>query len=194
MDRTEDVTLIRQHYETVWSNRGEILRHDQGPVHELPHEFCVLHFPPSRTRTLHTYATCGMSLPDDIERLEVFVLSPVADNRLCELITMVAHYHRTLREFGLGHLFKIGHPWLPGSACDSCLISLPYLDGPKLEWMKTDDTTIRFLWLIPITPDERAYCRENGTDSLESLFESARFNYANPNRGSVVPKALRQGS
>jgi hypothetical protein len=192
MNRTEDVASIRRHYEKVWSTHAEVLHHDKGPIHELSAEFCVLRFSPSDKRNSYTYATCGMSLPDDSERLEVFLLSPVADDCLCELMTMLAHYHRTLREFGLGHLLQIGHPWLPGSQCDSGLISLPYLDGPKLEWMKTDETTIRFLWLIPITTDERIFCRENGVDALESLFESSRFNYINPNRESVVPPDQRK--
>ena len=187
-NRTNDIASIRHHYEMNWSNAADVLQHDRGPIIELPPDFCVLRFPPTGRRTLFTYATCGMSIPGDSERLEVFILSPTVDDSLVELMTMLAHYHRTLRAFGLGHLLQFGRPWLPDSQCDSGLISLPYLDGPKVEWLKSETTSVRFLWLIPITCDERVYCRENGVEALESLFESNQFNYADPARASVVPK------
>lgn len=66
------------------------------------------------------------------------------------------------------------------------LISLPYLDGPRLENHQTKSGLIRFLWLIPITIQERDYKKQNGLEALEQKFEQEHLNYINPYRKSVV--------
>jgi hypothetical protein len=65
------------------------------------------------------------------------------------------------------------------------LISLPYLDGPKLEWAEIESRSVRFLWVIPITADEVAYKQNKGIQALEERFEQAHFDYADPSRSSV---------
>lgn len=70
------------------------------------------------------------------------------------------------------------------SACTYGLISLPYLDGPSLEW--NADRSVRFLWLIPITKAERDFKMKNGLEVLEARFEEMGFDYADPARASVV--------
>jgi hypothetical protein len=54
---------------------------------------------------------------------------------------------------------NLGEPWLPGSACDHGLISLPYPWGPELE---------------------------DGLAALEERFQAARLDFTNPGRASVV--------
>ena len=76
--------------------------------------------------------------------------------------------------------------WYAGSQCEYGLVSLPYLDGPSLEWLKLDSINVQFLWLIPITKEEIQYKKENGLESLEKLFEDTSFNYINPFRESAV--------
>lgn len=63
---------------------------------------------------------------------------------------------------------------------------LPYLDGPKLEHLDADGRSVRFLWLVPVTPQEVRYKKEHGLDALERRFEDSRFNYADANRESTV--------
>jgi hypothetical protein len=132
--RSEYAAAIEAHYARTWAAPSRRLRFAEGPVHELPSEFAVLAIPVSE----HTmaYATRCMSSPDDDERLELHVLtysSPEPDVDLIELMTVVAHFHRTGARLGLGHSVDIGRPWLPGSTCTHGVISLPYLFCPKLE-------------------------------------------------------------
>ena len=66
------------------------------------------------------------------------------------------------------------------------LISLPYLDGPSLEWLDIDGIKTQFLWLIPITKQEMDYKKKNGIEALEEKFDDSSFNYSNPHRKSVI--------
>jgi len=105
-----------------------------------------------------------------------------------ELLTAVAHYHRTGAKLGLGHTVNFGRPWLPDSLCTFGLISLPYIDGPKLEWLPLDsaDHCARLLWLVPITEAEVAFKKAHGVEALEERLEAAHFDYIDPQRASVV--------
>jgi hypothetical protein len=160
---------------------------DSPRRHELPAAFTVLEFGPSPKRDMWTYATCGMSQPGDTSPLELHMFAAHQAWQLAELLTAIAHYHRTGQPLGLGHTVNFGRPWLPGSACDHGLISLPYLDGPSLERMPAEGgSTVTFAWLIPITPRERDYKRDNGLEALETLMDQQGFNYLDPDRASLA--------
>ncbi|MDP1825629.1 MAG: suppressor of fused domain protein [Archangium sp.] len=155
-----------------------------GPVHELPEEFEVLVF---RRQDTLSYATCCMSQPSDEERVELHLLTRVTQGfraELVELMAAVAHYHRTGARLGLGHSVNFGRPWVEGATSSFGLISLPYLDGPSVEWMA--EPAVRCLWLIPITEEEREFKKSRGGEALERRFEAAQFDYLDPFRGSVV--------
>jgi Suppressor of fused protein (SUFU) len=81
---------------------------------------------------------------------------------------------------------NIGRPWRPGSACSFGLVSLPYLDGPKLENIVIEDRPVACLWLIPITERERDFKIANGLEALGQRFDAAKLDFANPRRASVV--------
>lgn len=181
------VKSIRQHYKQCWDRTSAVMCWNKGPTHELPPEFCVLRLPPRPAKAMWTYATCGMSLSSDPEPLELHVFAPVqCDEELVELLTVVAHYHRTGSFLHLGDTVNFGRGWIDNSNCDHGLISLPYLDGPELEWLDTDETKVRFLWLIPVTTTEVEYKRKFGLESLEAKMETSSFDYLNPHRPSVV--------
>jgi hypothetical protein len=127
-----------------------------------------------------------MSQPEDERRIELYIESPVESQQIVELLNMTAHYHRTEKPLWLGHTVNFGKPWLPGSECDHGLISLPYLEGPRLENATVQGADVRVLWLIPITKDERDFKKTRGLEALEQLFEKRNFNYVNPARPSVV--------
>lgn len=179
---------IIKHYSEIWATVPEKKKWDKGPVSELPNEFCVLEFQPSVNRSMWTYATCCMSQPSDLKACELHLFSPVQNMLHVELLTVIAHYHRTGMQLGLGHTVNFGRPWLPGSRCDYGLLSLPYLDGPALEILHLpgSNRSIRFLWLIPITQRERDYKREHGLEALERKCEALNFNYLDPYRDDVV--------
>lgn len=178
--------MIQEHYSAVWKSRGDLVDCEGGRRSELPANFRVYRFAPGAARQSWTYATVCMSQPEDEERLELDLLSPIESAAHTELLSAVAHYHRTGGRLNLGHTVNFGRPWLPGSTCDHGLISLPYLDGPVLELLPLKIGTVRFLWLIPITKREVEFKKKCGLEALEAQFEEAHFDYLAPDRGSVV--------
>ena len=179
---------ITAHYTSVWHSQFEVKKWHKGPVIDLPPTFSVLEFKPCESRKMWTYATCCMSQLADTEPLELHLFSPVQSESHIELLTTIAHYHRTGCALGVGHTVFFGRPWMRESQCDYGLVSLPYLDGPSLEECRLIDgiRPIRFLWLVPITKAERDYKKAAGIEALERKFEEANFNYLDPTRESVV--------
>jgi hypothetical protein len=106
-----------------------------------------------------------------------------AADSVIELLTVVAHFHRTGERLGMGHTVNFGRTWLPCATCTHGLLSLPYLDGPRLEWLQKP--RVRFLWLIPLTADEVAFKKANGLNALEEKLEASGFDYLDPQRASV---------
>lgn len=179
---------IARHYTWVWSNEPEEKWWDKGPVATLPPSFHVLEFRPTAIRAFWTYATCCMSQAVDSSRLELHLFSPVQHEGHVELLTVIAHYHRTGTMLSLGHTVNFGRPWFRGSSCDYGLISLPYLDGPSLEHLRIDksELDVQFLWLMPITKAERDYKKAQGVEALEQRFDDVGIDYLNPARQSVI--------
>jgi hypothetical protein len=133
------------------------------------------------------YATVGMSGTYSGHLIELHLFSPTQQiESHVELLTVVAHYHLTRARLGLHHTVNFGRPWLPDSDCQHGLISLPYLDGEKMEIMNLKEKHIHCLWLIPITKKEIDFVLEKGLEALETAFESSKFNYLDPYRPSVV--------
>lgn len=178
-------SFIASHYKKFWGTNPKLLRWELGPTHELPSGFGVLEFPPVK-KGAWIYATCCMSQPEDKSPLELHMYSPCQYAEHVELLTAIAHYHRTGDCLGLGHTVAFGRPWIPGSACDHGLVSLPYLDGPDLEIAEFSQAKLQFCWLIPITKEEREFKKSYGLDALEQRFETASFNYLDPKRRSVA--------
>ena len=174
------------HYVHQWGIQPAVLATERPSFHYVPATFRVLEFAPTLARTMWTYATCGLSLPEMPQLLELHLLSPQQSPELVDLLTAVAHYHQTEHTLGLDHTVKFGVPWLPDSACSCGLVSLPYLDGPSLEQMPYQSWVVQCLWLIPITPAERAFKASHGVEALEDLFEQTSFDYLNLARPSVV--------
>lgn len=177
---------IKKHYQENWNIEPEVYFFDRGPANQLPYGFRVLEFPPSKDRSMWTYATCCMSQENDISKIELHLFSSIKDTSLIELLTVVAHYHRTGENIGLNHTINFGRPWQENSSCDHGFISLPYMDGPDLEIMPIEKGKINFYWLIPITKREKEFKVLNGAEALEEAFEEEGFDYLNPYRKSVV--------
>lgn len=180
------IELIVGHYEKCWDGKAKLKSWPKGPTWHLPRGFQIAIFSPSSKRQMWTYATAGMSQQGDAPALELHLFSPVASESHVELLTAVAHYHLTGAYLDVGHTVNFGQAWLPGSKCDHGLISLPYLDGPKLEWLEHEGRKIRFLWLIPITAAEVEYKKRSGLEALETRLEASNFNYLDSSRESVA--------
>jgi suppressor of fused protein SUFU len=179
--------LLVSHYERVWRRKvARRLRLPRGPLHELPTDFCVEEFGPCVWREMWTYASVCMSQPTETKGIELHLHSRSQSDSIVELLTVVAHYHRTSARVGLGDSVNFGRPWLEGSNCTHGLVSLPYLDGPLLENCFAGNDVVKCYWLIPITAQEVAYKKQHGLEALEREFERVGFDYLDPLRDSVV--------
>lgn len=179
--------IILNHYIKNWENNPKNYKWIKGPINDLPPEFKVYEFEPSKSRDMWTYATCCMSQESDIEKIELHLFSRKQDTMLVELLTAIAHFHRTEKKLNLNHTVNFGKAWQDNSLCTHGFISLPYLDGPELEnCLCENNQVVKCYWLIPITLSELEYKKKNGHEALEELFEKKQFNYLDSNRKSLV--------
>jgi hypothetical protein len=98
---------------------------EAGPIRRQNPHFRVLRIAPASMSDVWTYASAGVWAATEDQRhgLEFVLVTPDQDPRAVELLAMTAYYHRG-GKLGLGHTLPIGEPWLPGSRCDSLLVSL----------------------------------------------------------------------
>lgn len=181
-----DLIELQQHLQKNWQVEAQPVLWQSGPTEKLDATFRVLEFPPGPVHAMWIYSTLGMSLnrPEDLVELHIF--SDKQDATLIELLTVVASYHRNGLPLGLHHTVNFGWPWQDNSAASFGFVSLPYLDGERLEVFEWEDQHLHNLWLIPITEEERYYKISNGWDALEDVFEAAQLQYINPYRANCV--------
>jgi len=179
-------TAITGHYIKQWGIEPSVLVPRPSAINQVRLDFRVLEFPPSDTRDMWTYATCGMSSFEVERPIEIHVFSSERTIELVDILTAIAHYHQTEQALDLGHTVNFGIPWKNSSLCTYGLISLPYLDGPDLEILDHHNHEVRFYWLLPITKAERDFKKMNGIEALEQLFDEYPPDYIDPNRPSVV--------
>jgi hypothetical protein len=161
----------------TWDNRRARRR--------LPH-FRALRIAPLSPRGIWTYvSTGGWATTDGHPGLEFILRTPAATPEAVKFLAQVVWFHAK-EGLGEGHTLPNGGPWLPGSKCDHILVSLPYPFGPDLQRCHVGDKHIEFLWLLPITRQERDYKATHGLDALESRFEEADLRYWQIDRPSVV--------
>lgn len=125
-----------------------------------------------------------MSLLINSVPIEPHIFSAEQDPSLVELLTVLAHYHATGAQLNLGHTVDFGKPWQANSKCTCGVLSLPYLDGPKLESMVSH--SVKCYWLIPITKQERDFKIKHGLEQLEKSFDTIGINYIDASRESAV--------
>lgn len=182
---------IEQHLRSFWPDReAHALTWDIGPVEELPRGFHIWRIAPKEPGESWVYVTSGastISIGQDYA-VEFLLVSPIDDLLNLETLAVVTSYQAaTSTKVDLNATLNLGRPWLPGSQCSHLLVSLPYIHGPKLEWLEQKGKRpIRFLWLLPITESEKTFAVENGIEAIESRFEDAAIIPDDPCRGSVV--------
>lgn len=175
---------IEAHYALNWGCTGVRCLFGKGPVSDVPTDFAVLKYPPRGNRQMWTFATRCMGQDGDREPLELHCFSATDAVPVVEMLYAVAHFHRTGNTLGLGHTVNVGRGWWEGSPLEYGLISLPYLDGPALEY--TQSRSRRFLWLIPLWEREVEFKRTMGLEALEAAMEQQGFDYLDPARANVV--------
>lgn len=178
---------LHRHYEDHFDVDGLRLSIPGQSLRKLHKDFYILEIPPGKQRDMYAYCTVGMSadrLDDNL--IELFVYSPMQSESLVELMSWCASWHRNRFPLKTNHTVNIGQPWLHSSQCDHGLISLPYLEGKKLQYFRFEDHTIDCQWFIPITELEREYRVRYGQKALEKLFIKKQFNYLDPGRKCLV--------
>jgi hypothetical protein len=165
----------------------ESLAWDHGPVVKTNPHFHVLRAAPNADHSLWTYVSIGgwNSGGEGESGMEFILATPEQTERAVELLAMTVYYNRNGR-LGLGHTSPIGEPWLSGSQCDHFLVSVPYPFRPSIETAHIGDRHVAFVWLLPITESECDFKVRHGLEALESRFDEAAFEYADPHRPSVV--------
>lgn len=192
LNTTDPAEAVDEHIHSFFAgHRIESLTQDTGPIYQRVPGFRVHAIPPGpRFRRLWTYVTtgCWQAVNQDGHGVEFVFTTQHFTMRAVELLAINAYYHAGPpdQRMDLGHTVPLGEPWLPGSACDHALISLPYPWGADLEVCDWVGGHARLLWYLPITEAERDYKRERGLEALEQRFEDERLDYANPQRQSVV--------
>jgi len=181
---TQDLNL---HYERYFGIKGTKYVWPKDPHQKMHPEFYVLVFAPNNIHQMWIYCTVGMSLfRDDNNLIELFIFSPQQDDSIVELLTVAASYHISNTPLNIHHTFNIGRPWLNESNCEHCFISLPYLDGERLEIFQYQDKQVHCYWLIPITEAEKNYKIKFGYEALEQLFENSSLDYLKVGRKSLI--------
>lgn len=160
---------------------------DKGPIQSLIPGFHSIVVQPGPQSDLWTYVSVGAGLidKDEATRMEFLITAREPALQHTERLAMTAYYHHT-ETLGLGHTFPLGEPWLPGSALDYALISLPYPFGPDFEILKLDGWHAHIFWILPITASEYAYKKSHGLEALESAFDDAELKYWDAERTPVV--------
>lgn len=160
---------------------------DEGPIQTLAPGFHSIVVDPGPKSQLWTYVSVGAGLLGQAQArsLEFLITAIEPSAKHTERLAMTAFYHHT-ETLGIGHTFPVGEPWLPDSALDHGLISLPYPFGPDLEILDSNGERVHFYWVLPITAEERAYRHAQGMEALESAFDEAELRYWDEHRRSVV--------
>ncbi|MFI6491668.1 hypothetical protein [Streptomyces sp. NPDC050564] len=137
----------------------EVVDFDLGPERRevVVDGLCVLVVGPGPRSDSWAYVTagCWAAMEKDGHGLEFVMTAHVRDQRFVELMAMIAYYHCGGHQLDLEHSMPIGEPWVPGSACDHLLISLPYLHGPDLEHCPLPGGYARIPWTLPARPVPR---------------------------------------
>jgi hypothetical protein len=127
-----------------------------------------------------------MSQAGDERPIELTMLAPYSAPGVVELLYAAAHFHRSGGGLSRGDTINFGRPWIGDSPCSHGLVSTPYVDGPVLGEALIDGQPVQVLWLLPVTPGEVAFLKQNGLAALEAAFDEAQLQFARPGRASVV--------
>jgi hypothetical protein len=189
---SEHANRIEAHYRRMWGPPVADVRWPRGPIHELPGHFSVLTFGRVLDNSHVTYATRCISQPDDVPPAEVFCQVEWQMDDICELLTAIAHFHRTGTALGPNHTVNFGRPFAPNSLLTHGLLSLPYQIPPEHAAFPNPEGEhdTRLLWLIPITEKEKQFIVSAGKDAFWSRVEQMELGYENfmvQNRECIAP-------
>jgi hypothetical protein len=191
MSREDDVNaILRAHIDAEFSDRTkELFVWTYGPTAKTLPRLRVCRVAPGAADDPWVYVTIGAweATAGKEDGQEFILLTPSIDARHVETLAVASFYHcAPEHRLQLGRVFDAGRSWIEGSKCDHFLVSRPYPLPPAFESCLAGRTLVRFVWLLPITKSEAEFCRRNGVEALESLFEAHAIDVIDPFRASVA--------
>ncbi|HZE65916.1 MAG TPA: suppressor of fused domain protein [Sporichthyaceae bacterium] len=139
---------------------------------------------------LCTYLTLGCfdAVGTNGEGREFVLTAAEPDAAHVESVAMAAAQHcgTPAGRLDRGSVVPLGRPWMPASACDRLLVTLPYPYGPAFEYVRWRRNTVQLLWLLPITPAEGAFVAVDGVEAFEARLEGMALSFTDPGRPSVI--------
>ena len=185
MNELDITRAIERHIHGFAPGKVDVRPWSRAPLGERLPGFRIAEIQPDAGRPYWSFLTvgCWQSAVTSSLQAEFVLAANSGDGRHAETIAITAFYNCDY-PLGLGGIVELGEPWIEGSSCDHVLVSLPYPYGPGLEIV--EGTSIRYRWLLPITPDEASFGRIAGVEELERLFDASEMDFANPARASIV--------
>ncbi len=179
---------IKKEYETLWGKASREIKPDVSAniLKDFP-ELKILEFPPSRLHKNWIYATLGMSsiATNTNELPEVHIYASEKSSDSIAAITSLISYslHQPLKFCTIFPCFKDNKKH---SGCSYITLAYPECDGEGFKEIFFDKKEVLFIWLLPITHNEKKLIEEKGLEALEDkLFEKNIEDY-NWDRKSLV--------
>ncbi len=188
--------LREEHYERFFGPVSQPVVHGAGGGD--PH-IDTYQFPPIGERNHWTLITSGMSdkrqkIPEDIKalaapRAELFLYARKPESWMLDALEGLAvspfkdalflhWWHTVPNDRALA---------ASASRLTAFLLLAPYFEPDEFDTFEIENDPVDFLWVVPITEDELAYARKNGS---EALLDTMRANGLDPvideNRDSLV--------
>jgi Suppressor of fused protein (SUFU) len=186
------VDSVVAHVERTWPGRTvDVLSFELGPLWEAHPHMRFVELEPADGGRAWTYISAGAAelLAREGVGHEFVIRAPQQERLMAEVLAMVVWYALTGDHDGVfdGHTLNIGAPWIEGSHATSLYVNKPYFVSHEFEFMRFGDKlTVHFLWLVPITPEERDWRHEHGQEAFERRLETERIDPTDPHRPSVV--------
>lgn len=174
--------ILIEHYQFYLGKKYDTFQKTETVMYRKYPEFSVIKYPPTDEFPMYRYATVGMSFGDELNAIELYMVSQFENDHIIDILTWVAFYHKEVEKFKVDDTINFGVPWFTKSNCDYGLVCMPFIDSPEFK----DCGDINCMWLLPITKEESDYKEEFGVYALEEKFGECELNFIDFFRDSVI--------
>lgn len=184
-----------KHYRKFFGPMSEQVMHstDIKEVH-----IDIYQFAPNKKRPYWTFITGGMSdeeqnVPYEADwvspRTEVMAYAKEPYDRIFSVLKLIAEMSFEENSFmHWYHTISVGEPVTKAQSELTCaFLTPPFFEKPKFDTLHLDGEKVDFLFMVPVTVQERKYAIDKGGEALLKVFEDANLNpVPNENRTSLV--------
>jgi len=172
---------IKKEYETLWGKASREIKPDISAdiLKDFP-ELKILEFPPSRLHKTWIYATLGMSSiaanKDELPEVHIYASDKSSDSIAAITSLMEYSLYQPLK---FGTIFSCFKDNKNHSGCAYIALAYPECDGAGFKEIFFDKKEVLFIWLLPITYNEKKLIEDKGLEALEDkLFEKSITDYS----------------